>query len=225
LSKALLQTGATMGAEWTSWGLTALVTWGGLPHQLNHGGVAPDAVRTIIDMLPTGVSRTDVSGLTVPPGTWALAPGFDGGTTTNCATPIPRIFLDYEGVSPGGGVTPSLLIDRPPALGLLNGGVLQFGFPGMQQDPMQIPATPCATGSSLFCPNLNFPFGVGVEAWTNGSTPTLLTYGPVAASIRQPIGPLPSGTGLQFSVQLISLLAPPCASNTFAASPAIIISY
>lgn len=199
---------------------------GGLGPQLAHFA-EPDAVRTIVDMLPTGVARTDGTGQTVPAGAWNLAsPGFSGRTTTNCAPGlIANIFIDYEGASPTGGATPALLIDRPPPLGAVHGGILQFGFPGVQQDPVLVPGTPCPLGTTQFCPDLLFPLGAGVELWTNGSTPTVLTYGPVGASIRQPIGPLPPGPGLQFSVQLISLLAPPCAANTWAASPAVILSY
>lgn len=109
------------------------------------GGFA-DAVRTSVDMLPNGVSRTDATGSRVAGGGSAPppfpAPGYTGGTTPACAllpfgrrvneaTPLlPRMLVEFDGVN-AVGQSPSFLFTRPPNTGVVLGTFLQFGFPGV----------------------------------------------------------------------------------------------
>jgi hypothetical protein len=171
-----------------------------------------DAVRTLLDMLPQGVGRTDGTGLTVP-----IDPSATGGTTPACALapfgaqiggPQPalrRMLIDYLGPAPAQGVQPFILVDRFEASTVAVAEVLRVGFPS----PL---------------PNLSIP---GVELWVDPASATILTF----TGSLQPLGPLVLAPPSSFTVQVLSLLSIPvgCPGTTttfsIAATPALVISY
>lgn len=200
-----------------------VVGTGSLGPQASHGADA-DAIRASVDMLPYGVGRTDGTGLLNSTGAWQPAAGFTGGTTSSCgAVTTKRIFVDYLGFAPAPNVAAEILVDRPPDQAAASGGILQFGFPGVQQSPTAFPQTPCPTGSSVYCPDFASP--PGIESWANGSQPVTFTYIPPHQSLRQQLLPFPQASGQVFSVQFFSLMGAPCGNFEWTASPALIISY
>lgn len=206
--------GSTAGASPTPYPFTGPMpgaTRAGIGAQPGHGTtpIEPDAVLTIVDMLPQGVCRTDGTGACFTP--WTRASG-SGGTTPSCALqsnggPIGRMLVDVEG-SVQGGLPVSVLVDRPPGSpsAALWGGVLQIGFPSNSP---------------------TFPLGPGVEIWGGTTVPAILTYTPSPTSLREPLWTvgLPPGPQ-QFTIQFVSLmLTPVCPGIDWVASPALMVGY
>ncbi|MEZ6038575.1 MAG: hypothetical protein R3F29_13925 [Planctomycetota bacterium] len=166
-----------------------------------------DAFLTVLDMLPEGVCRTDGTGW---PGLWTIAAGYDGGTTPVCALSppdsMPRTFIDYLGDPPAQGVVSAILLDRPPGISPVQGGVLQFGFPNSSPVPGN-------------------PLGAGVELWTSDPGAVLVAFAGNNSSLKHVLPPFPVGPN-SFTMQFLFLLGTPVCSNIdWAASPAILISY
>jgi hypothetical protein len=180
-----------------------------------------DGIRTVFDMLPLGVSRTDGTGSFAGNVIAPLPTTGDGGTTpVACRTPYgirpgsvfpdaKRILLDYEGLAPAQGVAPAILVDRPHIDSVsLVGAVIDVGFP------------------------LTTPVVINqMETWLNSSTSTTFllpwTTG-LEESLRWQLGTLPSASltiTLQFVVLLNNTL--PCggANLQSIASPALTIDY
>lgn len=194
----------------------------GRPPQGGTSGVDIDAIRSVVEMLPDGVCRSDGTGRCPPSGSWA--PVGDGGTTPVCAralfgeilgtTPgLKRMFVDFEGV-PGSGNIASIIVDRPPASSSVVGSFLQLGFASNtpSADPLWMSAQ--------------------LEIWANSSTVLLNAYLPLGGSVREPLSGasgLPPGS-FDYYVQFVSLLAQPLgapctAGLTLAASPAVVFGY
>jgi len=186
-----------------------------------------DAVRTVVDMVPLRVGRTDGTGSQVHNGQPIPAPpsGMTGGTTPTAAllpfgaqtgaAPVPgsvgRMLIDWKGVAPGPTPSPPnpvhwLLIDRLPANSQIGGSVIQLGLP--------TPPSALTLGIEDWV-----PFGVIYSA-----VPT-----PVPQSLEVPLVlPPPVPGGVTFSVQALTLLSSslPCSGcGNLVASPAIIFSY
>ncbi len=196
----------------------------------------PDAVRTVIDMLPAQSGRTDGGGDPLPGG---LPTGYTGGTTPACALApygiriggvspglhfpdVQRMLIDYEGLAPGLGgsiVAASLIVSRPPYQpgNLAPSFVLpavQFGLPNNPSPPLIAPGN--------------------VEVWmTNGPLIFVSVMNPTQ-SVRIPLGDLTSGQaviqpGWDLTAQMVCLVLVPtpgitCAAGEFTdfvASPAI----
>ncbi len=173
-----------------------------------------DAVRTELDLLPTGVCRTDGTSGFFPP-VYAPTSG-DGGTTPVAAltpfgnqigSPTPavqRMLIDFEGDCSSGAAA-AILIGRPPApsSSTAYASFLQLGVPG--PSPASIPSV--------------MP---GVEVWTT-SSPVTATYLPHEGTLRIPLwsGSLPVGS-YAFTLQFFAGLTGPV---PFVASPALIFAY
>ncbi len=178
-----------------------------------------DAVRTTVDMLPSGVARTDGTGDLVGVN-WTMVSG-DGGTTPICATEpfgnvlqvpqVERMFVDFDGQAQAGAVA-SVLVDRPPQIpgGVISVGALQVGVPPQS-------------------PSIN-PLFPGIELWLNGSTVISLPMVSNGESIREPLwglAGLPNGSW-DISIQYVVFLPQSVCGNasfTYSASPALIISW
>jgi hypothetical protein len=175
-----------------------------------------DAIRSVVDMLPDGVCRSDGTGSCPPPG-WT--PAGNGGTTPACAlsafgsivgtTPaLQRMFVDYEGV-PGPGQPVTLIVDRPPPASWVVVSGWQVGFPSTS--PLFLTAEE-------------------VEIWVPSAT-YLGALTPLGGSVRESLGTgLPSGA--IYACQYICLLAQPLAGTpctganlTWAATPAMAFGY
>ncbi|MBX3464330.1 MAG: hypothetical protein KF830_14255 [Planctomycetes bacterium] len=111
-----------------------------------------DAVRTVFDMIPPGVGRTDGTG---DQGLFVLPLGFTGGTTPACALAefgkrigepapeVPRILLEYEGPQPQAGAAGATLLVIRPTAPIVPGALassaiaagFQFDFPGVNAPP------------------------------------------------------------------------------------------
>lgn len=186
--------------------------------QAGHGiqPTEPDAILSVVDMLPNGVCRSDRTGNCIASGIGWPTSG-DGGTTPLCALPaflggpvppgpsLNRMMIDFEG-SPVAGALIAILVDRPPPSALAV-GVWQLGFPSSSPNTVTFP---------------------GVELWANTSTPVYLPQAPMA-SLREPLFPagLPSGSHT-FSIQYICLLSQNLCGDPallHAGSPALVVSY
>jgi hypothetical protein len=120
--------------------------------------------------------------------------------------------IDYEGPAPANGVTPVLLVDRPPANSTLIAAVVQISVPGAGPvDPLPVS---------------------GVELWPQPGALVLL-FGPPAApsSFRlNTLFPLPPPPA-SFTMQVLMLLGanlPVCGGRNvlnLAGSPALIFDY
>lgn len=99
-----------------------------------------EGVRIVVDMLPTGVWRTDGTGILGPS---APVPMGVGTTTPVCAlsqfgrrisSPPPpandvdRILIDFLGTNAPGSPDVALLLDQPPPFYVIEGTWLQLGF-------------------------------------------------------------------------------------------------
>ena len=185
-----------------------------------------DAVRTVLDMLPPRVSRTDGTGTRTAAVTPAPVPvaGVDGGTTPVSAlspfgvqlgAPAPalkRMLIDYQGPNPGNNVTAWLLLDRPPLDTAVLSTFWQFGFPLPQPNTVLIP---------------------GIEFWLTGIQNTsfvtqIASSGSWLGSARFQMGPMPAAPtgGFVFTVQAFCLLTSPLPGGFMtAASPALSFDY
>ena len=99
-----------------------------------------------------------------------------------------------------------ILLDRPPGISPVQGGVLQFGFPNSSPVPGN-------------------PLGAGVELWTSDPGAVLVAFAGNNSSLKHVLPPFPVGPN-SFTMQFLFLLGTPVCSNIdWAASPAILISY
>lgn len=186
---------------------------GGLPPSGGHVPGDPDAIRSVVDMLPAGVCRTDGTGTCVP--AFAIGAGYDGGTTPVCALSLvggvaqaggslKRMFIDFRG-QPVGGQSVAIHLDRPPESAAIFGGLLQIGFPA---------PTPILS--------------LGIELWATGGASNSFVYPNIAGSIVEPLwgaGGLPGGSGT-FTFQFLFLMPSPlCGNIDWAASPAMMVGY
>jgi len=189
-------------------------------HPTQQPGVpAPfDGVRSVIDFLPSGICRSDGTGLCPAPG-WS--PVGNGGTTPACALAsfgnilgtypvLQRMFLDYEGL-PVAGQPVSLLVDRPPPISWVVLSGWQVGVPV---------ATPLIDHD--------------VELWgmTSGVPPYIGALAPTGGTVREMFGGSVVPPGFVYMVQYLCLLAVPLAGTpctapdlTWAATPAMVFSY
>lgn len=163
-----------------------------------RGGV--DAVRTAFDLVPPGVGRTDVTGLSLGPGFAPPAPA-NGGTTPFCALspfgvqlglPAPvlqRALIDWDGVRPSGGANVAVLVDRLPAGGITHSGVFQLGLPDTTPTPH-----------------------LGCELWADNPTATFFTLPTPSGSLRFPLGTLPPSP-FAGTAQVFLLMSVPWACN------------
>jgi hypothetical protein len=115
-----------------------------------------DGIRTVFDMLPLGVSRTDGTGTDKGNNTTPLPTLGDGGTTpVACRTPYgvrpgspwpqaKRMLLDYLGPAPNQGVQPHIIVDRPHLDSGVIASAIDVGFPAgpIVFDQMEIWVTP-----------------------------------------------------------------------------------
>lgn len=197
-----------------------------LPGRGLRGG--QDAVRSMLDMLPPRVGRSDGTGTFGAPLIPAVGPipGTTGATTPTCnlspfgrlvggAIPgLRRMTIDYEGTPPGVAVTPVLLVDRPPGNSTVIGTAVQINIPG------SAPLDP-------------FPVSL-VELWPQPGMTVVLFFPPPGAppsSFRATLPALPAPSG-SFTVQVIQLLAanlPACGPGrtvfNVAGSPALTFDY
>ncbi len=196
--------------------------------------VAPDAVRTVVDMLPfpvaAGIGRTDGSG---DPNGFAIAAGFSGGTTPECALSpfgwrigegrpeLKRMLVDYVGPPPAVGVTNAALVVSRPTAPILPGGA---------------PSSIMAAFFEIIIPG-NTPFLFlpdGVELWVSPAN----VLSPLFVSPNQAFRVdllFPAGSSGPLAVQFICLIAVPitggapgactAATATLTASPAIWMPY
>jgi|JI10StandDraft_1071094.scaffolds.fasta_scaffold05723_8 hypothetical protein len=177
-----------------------------------------DGVRTVCDMLPLTVGRSDGTGEqnhatgTIPP----VPSGYTGSTTPTCAllpfgsqlgmasAPLQRMLIDWEGPDPGPtpgyGTNPPppavhfLFIDRIPATSFWLGTVVQFS----------VPTSPA--GLSIG----------GIENWVSAGQllPVLMPPGSGSRSFRYPLL-LPPATGVTFSAQVLMTLTSNLSAATF----------
>ncbi|MEQ1632505.1 MAG: hypothetical protein ABL997_09040 [Planctomycetota bacterium] len=191
-----------------------------------------DAVRSVLDLLPYGVRRTDgtgnslnVAGLVFPP------PGTDGGTTPPCGlmpfgrqigvAPPPlaqtRLLIDFDGPPPAAGTTVGVVVVRTPAAAGFTLAALQIGFPGV--------------------PGLGLPLLVGSSEIWAPIPAALMGYAAVPnATFHEVIVGLPPPPA-QFTIQVAFLLGTgveggipaqgiPCGGTEFVAvTPALYIDY
>jgi hypothetical protein len=191
-----------------------------------------DAVRSVLDLLPYGVRRTDgtgnslnLAGLVFPP------PGTDGGTTPPCglmpfgrqigvappALAQTRLLIDFDGPPPAAGTNVGVVVVRTPASGGFTLAALQIGFPGI--------------------PGLGLPLVVNSsEIWVPIPAALLGYSGVPNATFHDLIAGLPPPPA-QFTIQVAFLLgAPvtggipaqgiPCGgTETYAVTPALYIDY
>ena len=191
-----------------------------------------DAVRSVLDLLPYGVRRTDgtgnsinLAGLVFPP------PGTDGGTTPPCglmpfgrqvgvtppALAQTRLLIDFDGPPPAAGTNVGVVVVRTPASGGFTLAALHIGFPGI--------------------PGLGLPLVVNSsEIWVPIPAALLGYAGVPNATFHDLIAGLPPPPA-QFTIQVAFLLgAPviggipaqgiPCGgTETYAVTPALYIDY
>ncbi len=202
------------------------------PHPLTGrskiAGANYDATRTVFDMLPAGMARTDLTGdigQHVGTSAWNATPPAParGGTTPFCALGqfgkrigqpdplLPRMLIDWEGPAPAGGVNGVIVIDRPPVGSSVSGAFVVIGFPFTA--PFADPNIP------------------GVEMWLDSTTAALFIQGNSSRSTRYPLATLPN-VAVTFTVQVVSVLgstvtcpAPGSTTHDFIASPALFFSY
>ncbi|MBX3464351.1 MAG: hypothetical protein KF830_14375 [Planctomycetes bacterium] len=196
----------------------------------------PDAMRTIVDMLPfavsAGIGRTDGTG---DPNGFSIASGFSGGTTPQCALSpfgwrigeyrpeLKRMLVDYVGPDPGVGVTgASLVVSRPTA------PILPSGAPSSIMGAFFEITIPSST------PYFHLPDGV--ELWVSPANVLSPLFVDPNQAYRVDLL-FPSGTGGPLAVQFFCLIDPssPVAGGnpgsctpstaTLTASPAIWIPY
>lgn len=196
------------------------------------GGI--DAARTVFDMLPVGVGRSDGTGTNASgqPLSGFPTTGASGGTTPACLLapfgrqvgvgaqppPLRRMMIDYENpVAPAQGVAAVVLVDRPPPSTTVLGIFVDINFPQGQFDP--VPDS-------------------GVELWTSTTPATQFLIGPPVAvnSFRFQLPALPAGP-LTVAVQTLYLVSPgipnsagftSCGNRNVldvVASPALFIDY
>ena len=177
-----------------------------------------DAVRTVVDLLPSGVARTDGTGDDV---NWTRQSG-TGRTTPSCALAqygtavvqpeLERMFMDFRGEAVAGAEV-AVIVDRPPLVpgGVASFGALQLGLP--PQNPILLPTV--------------FP---GIELWTPSSPVFLPITTTQGESIVEPLwgsAGLPAGSW-QIAIQYISLLPQSLCGDPdqlFAGSPGLIITW
>ncbi|MEQ1632226.1 MAG: hypothetical protein ABL997_07615 [Planctomycetota bacterium] len=189
-----------------------------------------DAVRSVLDLMPFGVRRTDgtgnsinLAGLVFPP------PSTDGGTTPPCSlNPFGlqfgenppdqrRRLLDFEGPPPAAGTSAGIVVVRTPPTAGWTLAAIQIGFPGS--------------------PGLNLPLLVNsAEIWT--PFPASLLSFPAApnATFYALIPGFPPPPA-QFTIQALFLLSSTVVggnpaqgglcggTETVVASPALYIDY
>ena len=181
------------------------------------GTNSSDAVRSVIDMLPAGVCRSDGTGQCPTP--WS--PTGNGGTTPACAlspfgnvpgvTPaLRRMFLDYEGEA-GPGQPVSLIVDRPPDESWVVLSGWQLGIPSSTPEPQLL-------------------FDHDVEIWVAGAG-YIGALPATGGSIREDWGLVPP-SGATYSCQYVCLLIQPMTGTsctapdlTWAATPALYFSH
>lgn len=194
-----------------------------------------NAIRTVIDMLPPGVCRTDGTGFDSTGLPLAIVAGSDGGTTPACmrlpfgpqvgvVPPVylPRMLIDYEGLPPGPqGITPSITIDRAPPSSVVVGSFLCYGLPW----------NPMGTYPN-YAPMHDIELWIDPLHW---SLTTLLQF-PSGSdqSWRFNLATLPPILGSRFTVQVITLLGTAMTPNAscpnqnpldYTASPALVFYY
>jgi hypothetical protein len=191
-----------------------------------------DAVRTVLDMLPTtspsGCGRTDGTGtLTATANTFPAVggTGFTGGTSPFCAlrpfgiqngfvssaSTVSRMLIDFEG-SPSGGTGTAIVVSRPTASSTFDLLGLQFTVPGSVMAPSMLP-----DGLEIWVTNSPVTFVVGAGTIPPGPLQFLLSPLPlVRPAISAQLfcgsltGPITAG------------VFPACTTTTFGAlSPAI----
>jgi hypothetical protein len=171
-----------------------------------------DGLRLVVDMVPAGVCRTDLTGLCAG----APVPSGVGTTTPVCAlslfgrligqpasAPLDRILIDFQGSNYPGSGDVALLLDRTPPAFAYGGSFLQLGF---------YSGTPLVQDQ--------------VELWTLNNPLFFALGAPGAASIRFPMGMLPQTGGTvtaQFSCFLSQPLA--CTGAALLASPALTFTW
>jgi hypothetical protein len=186
-----------------------------------------DAVRTVVDLLPAEVRRTDGTGDQFSGTAQYPLPGFFGGTTPECVLSpfgrrigdpdpaLPRMLIDCEERQPPlpGGIV-ELLVIRPPD----GAGVVASAW---QFDVL---------GTTLF------PFTMvpeGVLLWTTNNPVTSWQAGAPGRTLRFPVGALPASPGI-ITAQLFCVLTTPVSGGVgpvctgqsfFAASPALWFTY
>lgn len=167
-----------------------------------------DAVRTVFDMIPPGVGRTDGTGFQ---GGFVLPAGFTGGTTPPCAlTPfgkligmaappaVPRMLIEYEGPPPVAGATGAAILVIRPTAPIVPGALassaivagFQFDFPGIPAPAVQLPE--------------------GVELYTTSGTAVITSavFGFPNQSLVIPLLPLPVPpvVGQPMTVQVVCVV-------------------
>lgn len=195
----------------------------GLPPQFLF--MANDAVRSTVDMLPQGVSRTDGTGtrVTVPPGGWEAPPqpsGYHGGTTPTgtaanpCQKPfgwqigdvpgeVHRVLIDYHGAAPAYQVSAKVASEGYIGGSGLLAALMQIGLP---------PTMPMNIGTT--------------EIWTVANPQPLVQTGTGWAYVDWQLPTMIQGP-LQFTVQVIWVLQTPLACDPagLVASPGMVIDY
>lgn len=182
----------------------------------------PDGVRTVFDMLPERVWRTDGTGTraasfgTVPD---PAGSGYDGGTSpTSCiegfgvqiggpTVGLRRMFINYLGSAPAVGVTNAVANIEAVVPGYtIIAGLMQYGI-------LDSPGGIAGSTIELWAQNNPAVLGLDVTSWP------LFPTG----------GGMPSGSH-EFVVQVVYLLSStlPCdagASLALAASPGLVFGY
>lgn len=199
-------------------------------------GVDTEAVRTVLDLLPVGVCRTDATGFDGTGLPLAIQPGADGGTTPACmrlpfgpqpgmASPsyIPRMWIDYEGAPPAQNGTAAITVDRPPVGSIIVGSFLCYGLPSVPWQNLYPNPAPIHDIEMWvdplhwsFTSVLQFPMGLD-QSW------------------RFNLAPLPPIAGSRFTVQVVAMLGAPIAPSAacpigspnfdYAASPGLVFFY
>jgi len=194
-----------------------------------------NGIRTMLDMLPYRVGRSDGTGEQIHNGVWIPAPlaGWTGGTTPTCAllpfgrrvgevlpagtVPLDRMLVDWDGSAPQASSSYAIVIDAPPPGWQLLGTVIQWGVP-------TLPPPPSPGQSAL-------TFG-GIENWVTNGVSHSFVVGTNRVTFALPPA-LPGG--VTYSAQVVAFLAAPLVPvapascpvpvGPFAATPAIVFSY
>ncbi|MCA8973302.1 MAG: hypothetical protein KDC98_01205 [Planctomycetes bacterium] len=187
--------------------------------------IASDAVRTTMDMVPLGVSRTEGTGA-MANGSLPVQPpasGYTGATTPvgTCQSPfgwqvgvapsaeVNRLLIDYAGPAPGSGLQGYVVLEGVFGSGGLALAALQIGLPGItySYDPLGI-------GGST------------IELWTVNN-PVFVGPGTTGLAHEEILLPIFAPGSWRFTLQGLWALSTPlsCDPAGLIASPALVIDY